>query len=166
MAFLNSPCLTLSSSMTWHILFSPPCSHLPSSYPLHPNGLTLWSLLSFAIPSALASSPSRWVEGVINYGKSPTYEPSCWELSKMRTCVHMLQLTLHLLLLMILWFYIFHLLSPLQSVTLLACSLGASPFMPTAVLHNCTFQGTEYKMKKIVLIFCVCFWCIICVKAL
>ena len=60
-----SVCLTLSSSTTWHILFSPPCSHLPSSYPLHPNGLTLWSMLSFATPSALASSPSRRVEGVI-----------------------------------------------------------------------------------------------------
>ena len=132
-------CLTLSSSTTWHILFSPPCSHLPSSFPLHPNGLTLRSMLSFAIPSALASSPLQGVKGVINYAKSSTYEPSCWELSKMRTCFHMLQLALHLLWLMILQFYVFHLLSLLQSVTLLACSLGASPCMPTAVLHNCTF---------------------------
>ena len=70
-------CLTLSSSTTWHILFSPPCSHLPSSFPLHPNGLTLWSMLSFAILSALASSPLKGMKGVINYAKSPTYEPSC-----------------------------------------------------------------------------------------
>ena len=32
--------------------------------------------------------------------------------------------------------------SPFQSVTLLACSLDASPCMPAVVLHYCTFQGT------------------------
>ena len=36
-----------------------------------------------------------------------------------------------------------HLLSFLQSVTLLACSLSASPCMPI-VLYNCTFQGTKF----------------------
>ena len=30
----------------------------------------------------------------------------------------------------------------LQSVTLLACSLDASPCMPAVVLYYCTFQGT------------------------
>ena len=35
-----------------------------------------------------------------------------------------------------------HLLSLLQSVTLLACSLNASPCMPAIILHYCTFQGT------------------------
>ncbi|XP_073665617.1 receptor activity-modifying protein 3 isoform X1 [Tursiops truncatus] len=34
-----------------------------------------------------------------------------------------------------------HLLSLLQSVTLLACSLDASPWMPAVVPHCCTFQG-------------------------
>ena len=35
-----------------------------------------------------------------------------------------------------------HLLSLLQSITLLACSLDASPCMPAVVLYYCTFQGT------------------------
>ena len=35
-----------------------------------------------------------------------------------------------------------HLLSLLQSVTLLACSLDASPCMPAVVLYYCIFQGT------------------------
>ena len=35
-----------------------------------------------------------------------------------------------------------HLLSPPQSVTLPACSLDASPWMPAVVLSYCTFQGT------------------------
>ena len=33
--------------------------------------------------------------------------------------------------------------SILQSVTLLACSLNASPCMPTVVLYYCIFQVTE-----------------------
>ena len=33
--------------------------------------------------------------------------------------------------------------SILQSVTLLACSLNASPCMQTVVLYYCIFQGTE-----------------------
>ena len=32
--------------------------------------------------------------------------------------------------------------SPYQAVTLPACSLNASPWMPAAVPHHCTFQGT------------------------
>ena len=49
-----------------------------------------------------------------------------------------------------------HLLSLLQSVTLLACSLNASPSMPAVVLYC--------KMKNVLLIcVCVCV-CIICVK--
>ena len=35
-----------------------------------------------------------------------------------------------------------HLLSPLQSLTLLAYSLDASPCMLAVVLYYCTFQGT------------------------
>ena len=53
-----------------------------------------------------------------------------------------LQLTLHLLLLTILQLY--HLPPPplLQSVTLLACSLDASPCMPAFLLYCCTIHGT------------------------
>ena len=52
-----------------------------------------------------------------------------------------LQVALSLLLLMILCLY------HLQSVTLLACSLDASPRMPAIVLYNCTFQDTiRFKM--------------------
>ena len=35
-----------------------------------------------------------------------------------------------------------HFLSLLQSVTLLACSLNISPWMPAVILYCCTFQGT------------------------
>ena len=56
-----------------------------------------------------------------------------------------------------------HFLSLLQSVTLLACSLSASPCVPATVLYYYTFQGAiRLKMYS----FCVCFLCIICVKVL
>ena len=81
-----------------------------------------------------------------HYSKSSTYEPSC-ELSKRRTCVPSTSgvskiAALCLLLLRILQLYHLHLLALLQSVTLLACSLDASPWMPAVVLYCCTFQGT------------------------
>ena len=56
-----------------------------------------------------------------------------------------------------------HLLSLLQSVTLLASSLHASPCM-TVVLHYCTFQG-PIRLKLFCLFF-VCFLCPICVKCI
>ena len=43
-----------------------------------------------------------------------------------------------------------HFLSLLQSVTLLACSLNISPWMPAVILYYCTFQGTvRFKMLYI-----------------
>ena len=155
--------------MTWHILFSPPCSHLPSWYPLHPNGLTLWSMLSFAIPSALASSPSRRVEGVINYGKSlhmnlpvgnfqrcervftcffgcnlPSISYCWWSFSSTSSTSsprfsQLLFLPAHLV--------------PAPLCQLLSC---------TTVL----FKVLNIRWKKFFFMFCVCFWCITCVKAL
>ena len=59
-----------------------------------------------------------------------------------------LQVVLSLLLLMILCLY------HLQSVTLLACSLDASPRMPAIVLYNCTFQDTiRLKMLSLFFVF-------------
>ena len=52
-----------------------------------------------------------------------------------------------------------HPLSLLQSVTVLTCSLSASPCMPAVVLYYCTFQGIILKMS-----FCVCFLYVICVR--
>ena len=49
-----------------------------------------------------------------------------------------------------------HLLSLLQSVTLLACSLGASPCVPAVVLHYCTSQDSVCKIKNISFVLCVC----------
>ena len=51
-----------------------------------------------------------------------------------------------------------HLLSLLQSVTLLACSLNASLSMPTVVLH--------YKMKNVLFISLCVYVCIICVESI
>ena len=53
-----------------------------------------------------------------------------------------LQLALCLLWLTICSSTIFHLLSHLQSITLLASSLEASPCMLAAILYYCIFQGT------------------------
>ena len=41
-----------------------------------------------------------------------------------------------------------HLLSSLQSVTLPACSLNASPRLPAVALYYCAFQGMYYKIKN------------------
>ena len=47
--------------------------------------------------------------------------------------------------------------SLLQSVTLLACSLNAHPYMLAIVLYYCTLQGTVLKNVKC-FISCVCFF--------
>ena len=53
-----------------------------------------------------------------------------------------LQPALHLLLLVVLQPTISHLPFLLPSVSLLACPLDASPWMPAVVLYHSTFQGT------------------------
>ena len=65
-----------------------------------------------------------------------------------------LQHALHLLLLTILSSTISHLLFPLQSVTLLACSLDASLCMPAVVLYYRIFRVPCCKIENIFL--CVC----------
>ena len=63
-----------------------------------------------------------------------------------------------------------HLLSVLQSVTLLACSLSTSPCMPAVVLYYCTFQGTvQYfsrycEIKDVSLFLCLFFMYHLCLK--
>ncbi|XP_057401007.1 uncharacterized protein LOC130708084 isoform X1 [Balaenoptera acutorostrata] len=94
--------------------------------------------------SSKGCSPWIAVHKIRKMSKSSTYEPSC-ELSKRRTCVPSTSgvskiAALCLLLLRILQLYHLHLLALLQSVTLLACSLDASPWMPAVVLYCCTFQ--------------------------
>ena len=60
-----------------------------------------------------------------------------------------LQLALHLLLLVILQLHCLPPPSPhLQSVTLPACSLNASPRLPAVALYYCAFQGMYYKIKN------------------
>ena len=59
------------------------------------------------------------------------------------------------LLLTILGSTISHLLSLLQPVTLLACSLDARPCMPAVALYYCTFQGTvQFSSVQSCLTFC------------
>ena len=53
----------------------------------------------------------------------------------------------------------------LQSVTLLACSLKASPYMPAIVHTTVLFKVLYCKMKNVFFIF-ACFLCIICVKSI
>ena len=111
------------------------------------DSLPLWE--------AEATWPCFWGR---QYSKSPTYEPLSCELSKMQTCIWFQQGT------RIFAIYVrrewncslpsisycwrsfgsttSHPLSLLQSVTLLACSLDASPCMPAVVRYYCTFQGT------------------------
>ena len=106
------------------------------------------------------------------YSKSPTYEPSSCKLSKMRMCVCMLkslkavhvsgvhchglhplqvavQLALRLLLLMTLQLY--HLPPPFPppSVTLLACSLDASPWCQLLHCTTVLFEVLYCKMKNV-----------------
>ena len=57
-----------------------------------------------------------------------------------------------------------HLLSRLQSVTLLARSFDASPCRPALVLYFCTFQITILSDEKYFLYSFVGFLCIVCVK--
>ena len=45
-------------------------------------------------------------------------------------------------------------LPPPLRVTLLACTLNASPWMPAVVLNYCTFQGTAHKMENAFFHFC------------
>ena len=59
-----------------------------------------------------------------------------------------------------------HLLSLLQSVTLLACSFHASPCMPAVVLDYIVFKVLYSKSKNVFFIFRVCCLCIICVKSI
>ena len=51
----------------------------------------------------------------------------------------------------------------LQSVTLLTCSLVASPWMPAVVLYYCTLQGT---VRLEMFIFLCLFLCVICVESI
>ena len=77
-----------------------------------------------------------------------------------------LQPALHLLLLVVLQPTISHLPFLLPSVSLLACPLDASPWMPAVVLYYCTFQGTVLADWKYFL-YCLClFLCIICMKSI
>ena len=77
--------------------------------------------------------------------KSPVYEPSGCELSKMQICIPSAlgrsetELALHLLLLQPSSSTLSHLFSLLQSVTLLACSLDARPCVPDVSLYGCIF---------------------------
>ena len=57
-----------------------------------------------------------------------------------------------------------HILSLLQSVTLLACSLLASPCMSAVVLYYWTYQDAKCKIQSA--LFFVCFLCIICGKSI
>ena len=64
---------------------------------------------------------------------------------------------------------IYHLLSLLQSVTLLACSLDTSFCIPAVVLITVLFKVLYWEIKKVLFsFFCVCvfFLCIICVKSI
>ena len=69
-----------------------------------------------------------------------------------------LQLALRLMLLTIL--QLCHLPPPPhpRSVTLLACSLDASPYVPTVILYYCTFKVQYCKIKKCFLYFCGFFY--------
>ena len=58
-----------------------------------------------------------------------------------------------------------HFLSLLQSVTLLACSLDASPCMPTVVLYYCTYKIRVLYCKIRDVYFCICFLHMTCVKS-
>ena len=64
-----------------------------------------------------------------------------------------LWLALHLLLLMILQLYHLHFLSFLQSITLLACLLDISLYMPAVVLYYCTFQDNTVRLKMFYYLF-------------
>ena len=57
---------------------------------------------------------------------------------------------------------VFHLLSLRHSVTLLACSLDASLYVPAVVLYSCTSQGTLLYVKNV--FFCVIFIYYLCRK--
>ena len=102
-----------------------------------------------------------------------THEPSSFELSKLLTRIPSksgmseIQLALHFLLPFTSFSStISQVLFLLQSVTLLACSLNASPYMPAIVLYYCTFQGAILETKHIFFIFlCLFVLCIICVKS-
>ena len=106
----------------------------------------------------------------INYSKSPTNGRSSWELSKMQTCICFQQQTRTInvrhewncslpSVSYCRWPFsstISHLLSLLQSVTLLACSLDTSPCMPAVVLYC--------KIKNVFFIFCLFFMYYLCEK--
>ena len=101
------------------------------------------------------------------YSESLTYQPSSWELSKMWTCVPStsvdlwvkLQLAFRLLLLTVLHSTISHHPPLLPSVTLLACSLDASPCMPAIILdyYFSNFCTVRFKMVSLFFVFYVLF---------
>ena len=73
-------------------------------------------------------------------------------------------LALHLLLLMILSSTISHLFSLLQAVTLLACSLDASPVCQLLCCTTVVFKIVCFKIKNAFFIFFICFLCYLCKK--
>ena len=72
------------------------------------------------------------------------------------------QLALNLLLQRTLSSTISHLLSLLQAVTLLACSLDPSPCMPAVVLYNCTLFKVLYGKIKNIYFLCLFFTYYLC----
>ena len=84
------------------------------------------------------------------YSKPPTYKPSSWECSKRRTCVWFQQGTRPCASkvrsewscgspsVSYYWRYFSSGISLRQSLTLLACSLDASPCVPAVALYYCT----------------------------
>ena len=102
------------------------------------------------------------------YSKSPTYEPSGGQLSKIQTAFHQRQmwatsqLVLHLLSLMTLQLYRLSppLLPPVSNPSCLFT--GFSPCVPAAVLNSRSWT-IRLEMSSL---FFVCFLCIICVKTI
>ena len=87
----------------------------------------------------------------IESSKKPELKPSTSVVSETAACPL-------LLLLLILQLSISHLLSLLRSVTLLACSLTASSWMPVVVLYYCTSQGT-IRLKMFSFFVFIYYWC-------
>ena len=161
----DSPCLSpyrwghVSFTITAVVAAWGDCGGLQTLSSLyHPSTSHLWA---FQVSKGRAGSttcahPSSHPEN--NYSKSPTYEPSSCKLSEMRTCIWFQQGTrtcainvrrewnCSLPSVSCCWrsfsSTISHLLSLLQSATLLACSLDASPCVPAVVLYYCTVQDT------------------------
>ena len=97
-----------------------------------------------------------------DYSKSPTCEPSCCELFKdANVCSINVRREWNCSLPSISYCWwsfsstISHLLSLLQSVTLLACSLDASPYMPAVVLYYCVLFKVLYCKIKNVYFLCL-----------